>query len=242
MILPLVALLLLLFAGGVISTIAGGGLGIMTVATGSFFFDVRTNIAVMSLLATGIQLAKMFHFRGHARWDIIRWYLLPGIPLAFIGGLLLFVVPTRVMEIALGLLCLGMSVHGLWPRATKRLHITPTKINLLFFGGLNGIIGGLIGNASLVRAPALLAMGLRKEEFVATSSIIAFSMNLAKGAAYAQALPWSTFLILLTLLSIPVMFLSVAVGKRLLKYINAEMFDWLQHGIILLGALRLLFF
>lgn len=242
MILPLLSLLLLLFVGGVLSTVAGGGLGILTVALGSFFFDVRTNIAVMSLLAIGIQIAKMFHFRGHARMDIVKWYVLPGIPLSYIGGLLLFVVPTRILEVTLGILCLAMSLHGLWPKKKLRVQIRPTRINLLFFGALNGIVGGLIGNASLIRAPALLSMGLRKEEFIATSSLISFVMNLAKGAAYTQALPWSTFLIVLVLSTVPVMFLSVYIGKRLLQHVEPHVFDGLQHLIILVGAVRLLFF
>ncbi len=242
MILPLGSLLLLLFAGGILSTIVGGGLGILTVAVGSFFFDVRTNIAVMSLLMIGIKVAKLFHFRGHARMDIVKWYVLPGIPLSYIGGLLLFVVPTRILEITLGILCLAMSLHGLWPKKKLRLHIAPTRTNLLFFGALNGIVGGLIGNASLIRAPALLSMGLRKEEFVATSTLISFAMNIAKGAAYAQALPWSVFLLMLVLLTLPVMFLSVYIGKKLLTHIEPHVFDWLQHAIILIGAVRLLFF
>jgi uncharacterized membrane protein YfcA len=237
-IIPLLALLLV---GGIFTTVSGGGLGIVSVVAGSFFLDIKTNIALMSILMTITQFSKLMHFHGHARWDIIRWYVLPGIPMSYFGGLFMFWIDPRFLEIAIAMLCLGMACWNLMPRPGKGA-LKPTVFNLLAFGAVNGVIGGIIGNASLIRAPALMAMGLRKEEFIGTSTVIALSMNLAKGSAYAQGLEWNRDYTILFVCAIPVIFLSVTIGKKLLGKVSARTFELLQNGILIAGAARLLLF
>lgn len=237
--LPLHFYLPLLFLGGVFSTVNGGGLGILTVILGSFFLDIRTNIAFTSILMITIQVAKMIQFHGAIRRDIVLWYVALGLPMSVLGGMLLFVIPPLIPQILLGIFCLGFVAARFWKTMPT---IPPNKIFLLLFGGINGFIGGLIGSASLLRMPALVAMGMRKEVFVGTSAVIAFIMNLGKASVYAANLEWTSDLLQLLVLSMPVIFLSVAVGKHLLQYVSVRVFEDVQLGIITLGALRLLLF
>lgn len=231
--------LAILAVGGICTTISGGGLGIVTVILGSFFFDIRISIAFTALLTSTVQLAKIFHFRTSVRWDLVWWYVLGGIPGSFIGGLLLFRVPARIPEILLALICLffigqRFIKHGIALRATKKTLVTS--------GALNGFIGGIAGNASLFRMSALISLGLTKEIFVGTSAMIAFLMNLGKIAAYAPSIPWTDSVFLLWGLSVPVILASVWIGKRLLRYVSVTLFEDLQLLVILIGAIRLLFF
>jgi hypothetical protein len=237
---PQIFLLLpLLFVGGIFSTISGGGLGIIIVVFNSFFLDdIRTNIAFASLFTITTQLAKIYHFHSYIQWKTVGWYVATGVPMSFVGGLLLFLVPERLPEICIGLACLGFVIM-------KGFKITPhmegTRRNLLVSGFVNGFIGGLIGNAALVRNPALLSLGLRKEVFVGTSAATAFLMNIGKVSAYVPNTEWTNDAFLVLVLSVPVLLVSVSIGKRLLRYVSEELFEKLLLVIITIGALRLLF-
>lgn len=227
----------LLLAGGVFSTVSGGGLGIMTIVLGSFFLDIRTNIAFTAVLMTGIQVAKIAHFHRFIRWEAVKWYVLGGIPMSFIGGLLLFIVPPRIPELLLAAACIVFVILR-FQKSTPKLGTSPRT--LFVVGASNGFLGGLTGNTSMMRGSALLSMGLTKEGFIGTSTMISFLMNLGKLAAYVPNLPWDPPALILLAVSIPGLMLSVWIGKKLLKYVSVTVFEDLQLFIILAGAVRLL--
>jgi uncharacterized membrane protein YfcA len=229
----------LLLVGGVFSTISGGGLGILTVILGSFFLDPRISIVFVLVLFLSVQIVKLWNFRSYVRWSIVGWYVLGGIPLSYVGGLLLFSVPPRLPAILLGTYCICFIISRFWKIAPK---LGTSKSILIASGAVNGFIGGLVGNAALLRMSALMAMGMSKEIFVGTSSAIALLMNLGKVAAYVPNIPFDRNTIILMSLSIPTVFISVAIGKRLLTYVSVQLFEDLQLLVILAGAVKLLFF
>lgn len=229
-------------AGGVFSAVAGGGLTVITLLTLSMLgFPIQQSVALSALLITAVQLAKMFHFRGHVRWDIVLWYCVLGVPMSALGGLLLFSVPPRLLEMLVGTVILLMALADILP-LPRLPRIKPTPNVLLPLGALNGFLGGVVGNSSLVRAPALLSMGLRKDEFIGTSTMIALPMNIAKVIPYCYGIAWTRDIVVLFLLLIPTLFLSVALGKHLLKYCPMRAFELLQGGILIVGSVKLLFF
>lgn len=228
----------LLLLGGVFSTVSGGGLGMMTIVLGSFFLDIRTNIAFTALLMTGIQLAKIAHFHSDIRWNAVKWYVLGGIPMSFAGGVLLFIVPPRIPEILLAASCVIFVILRFWSVAPK---LSTNPGSLFVVGAANGFIGGITGNAAMMRGSALLAMGLSKEAFIGTSTMISFLMNLGKLAAYVPNLMWDRTTFILLGISIPGLMISVRIGKKILTYVSVSLFEDLQLIVILAGAIKLLF-
>jgi uncharacterized membrane protein YfcA len=128
MIPPLILLLPILFFGGIVSTISGGGLGILLTVAATFFTDVRTSVVLVSLLGFVIQIVKIAHFRRFARWDIIRWYIALGVPMSAIGALFLFILPERAIEIALGIGCIVFCATDLLP---GKLRMMPSRRTLM---------------------------------------------------------------------------------------------------------------
>lgn len=228
-----------LFLVGLLSTVGGGGVWIIVTIVANFFYDLRTSIAISSLLGISIEMAKITYFHRFARWDIVGWFVLTAIPFAYIGGRILFLVPETVPRIALATLCLlfvAMRFFRFVPNVTAK------RETLLLFGAVNGLLSGLAGNAGIIRMSALMSMGLRKEVFIGTAVMISVLVNLSKIGAYVPNLTWTADLILLLILSVPTLFLSVWLGKKLLKYVSVKLFEDIQLGIILIGAIRLLFF
>lgn len=239
MIPPLVILLPILLVGSVASTIAGGGLGILLTVVVSMFLDIRTSIVLVGLLGFIIQVAKITHFRKDIRWEMVGWYVALGIPASVVGALLLFVIPERGVEICLGALCL---LFVFLQMRTQKLRFQPTRTNLLLAGAGNGILAGMIGNGVLLRAQALLSFGLTKEQYVGTSSMLAFILNLSRNTIYLQQFPWTRETIILLLLSIPTVMIGVRVGRYILKFVSPKTFELLMSLVIVTGAVKLLFF
>ena len=229
----------LLLVGGVFSTVSGGGLGILTIVLGTFFLDPRLSIIFASVLLLSIQIAKAWHFRHFVRWDIAQWYVLSGIPMSFLGGVLLFDLPPRIPAILLGTTCVGFVIMRFWKISPR---LDASRMTLVLSGGVNGLIGGLVGNASLIRMPALLSMGLSKEVFVGTSAIIGLLMNLAKVVAYVPNIPFTRNVVVLLVISTPIVLLSVNIGKWMLRFVSVALFEDLQLVVILTGAIKLLLF
>lgn len=226
-----------IFVGSIFATIGGGGLGIVLVFAFSFFTDIRTSVVVISLIGFAIQPAKIVHFYRYTRWDIVRWYAPMGVLMSVVGGTILFSLPLRVVEISIGTLCVGFVVLQ-----TSRLKISiqPRPRTLLILGAINGMIGGMIGEGTLIRSPVLLAMGMRKEVFIGTSSMIALLMNIGKTSAYIPNINWSYELIALLASAIPLTFAGVWTGKKCLKYVSHDFFEKLLLCVILAGAIKLL--
>ncbi len=236
---PSVLLLLgiVIFLGSIFATIAGGGLGIVIIIVLTFFLDIRASVVLVSLIGFFIQPAKIYHFRQFADWNIVRWYVLTGIPASFLGGLMLFTLPQRIVEILLGIFCLCFAAFRLWHPTFR---VEPRIPTLLGMGAVNGLQGGAVGEAMLLRSPFLLSLGLKKEAFVGTSSIIAFVMNIGKVTAYLPNVSWdrTTFSILAVAL-LPI-FAGVAIGKRCLRFVSHNAFEKLLLCVITIGACKLL--
>lgn len=231
-----------LFVGGIFSAVAGGGLGIIMILLLNLIFPIQVSVALGGILGFAIQGAKTFHFRHSIRWDLVWWYALPGLPAAYVAGLIMFALPARAIEIGIGLFCVWMGCKELFPGFLGRpLRLHPHRWALVIGGILNGIVAGLIGNGNLVRGPLLLSFGLRKEIFIGTSAMVALILNIARSGAYAQGLPWTGEMVVLIVTMIPVMYVSVAIGKRLLVHISDRVFEILQAGIMVIGAVKFLF-
>jgi uncharacterized membrane protein YfcA len=239
MIPPLIILLPILLVGSVVSTIAGGGLGILLTVVSTMFLDVRTSIVLVGLLGFVIQVAKIIHFHGEIRWSIVGWYVVLGIPASIVGAYLLFVVPQRWVEIGLGSVCLIFVAMQL--RSSKMV-LKPSKTNLILAGAGNGLMAGMIGNGVLIRMQALMAFGLTKGEFIGTSSLLAFILNLSRNAVYLQQFSWSRETLVLLVLSIPTVMCGVRLGKYFLQFISPRTFELLLSFVIVTGAVKLLFF
>ncbi|MFA7682099.1 MAG: sulfite exporter TauE/SafE family protein [Candidatus Peribacteraceae bacterium] len=236
--LPIFLLAPLLFVGGVVSTISGGGLGILMLVLGSFFLDIRTNITLNSVLMLGMQVSKIVNFHRNIRWEYVWWYAFLGVPCSFLGGLVLFHVPMHVPEIGLAIVCTGFVILRL---IHPKLRLSSRRSCLIGYGALNGFLGGLIGNAALIRGPILLSLGLTKGAFIGTSSMTAFLMNLGKISAYLTKMVWSSEMLIFLCMGFPFLFAGVWIGKHILHYVSPWLFEKMLLGVIVIGALRLLF-
>lgn len=228
-----------LLLGSVFSAVAGSGLGIILIIVFTLFFDIQSSVIYMSLVGLIIQPTKAYHFYKYADWQFVRRYIALGLPCSYIGGQLLFDVPLRALEISIAVLCLIFIVL----RFSKwKFTLRPTKANVVTWGAINGIQGGVIGLGNFLRNPVLLAFGLTKQRFLGTASMISIALNIGKMAAYVPNVAWTTEIGIMLGASVPPIVIGITVGKRLHKYITDQIFENLLLVVIFAGAIKLLLF
>ncbi|NLG07406.1 sulfite exporter TauE/SafE family protein [Candidatus Peribacteria bacterium] len=226
-----------IFLGGVLSTVTGGGLSMIVIVIGSIFIDVRAAIVLDLYILIANQSAKTFFFHAFTRWDVVGWSVLLGIPFAFIGSWCLFLLPIDIVQrvvAVIATLFISLRLFSFVPR------LRCTRLRLIFIGAVSGFLSGATGNGAIVRKPLFSAMGLSKEVMLGTTAFLSLIMTIPRLPAYAIHTPWSMSYVVFLCIAAGLLFLSAWIGKYILRYITPYIFDTLLNVIILLGALRLL--
>jgi uncharacterized protein len=136
---------------------------------------------------------------------------------AFLVGKLSSYVVQGIFGVFL-LLFAGLSAFG------PGVRLPASKTTALAGGLCSGFIAGLIGTGGAVRAVFLLAFGLRKETYIATSAAVALVIDGSRIPVYlAQGFVTERWLVPLVLL-FGVAWLGAWTGKRIVTRVPAQAF------------------
>ena len=227
------------FFVAIIATLAGFGSSTLLVPVAIIFMDVKT----------AVFLVACFHFFNNTFkirmfWNKIdfRTFLLFGIPSiisAFLGAMLISVIPVDMVKRILALFLVFFSAFSL---ASPKFAVKGTRFNAALGGGLSGLLAGLIGLGGAIRSSFLIAFNLPKEAYVATSAMIAFVVDLTRIPTYliTKIVQDTSYYILLPFLLVSA-YAGVRIGKMLLEKINHETFRKIVLIAVLLAGIKLFF-
>lgn len=236
-ILPILLPTLLL--GSIFSAVAGSGLGIILLIVFTLFFDIQMSVVLMVLIGFIIQPIKVLHFYKYADWRFVKLYALLGFPLSYFGGLLLFDLPLRTIEIFMALTCLAFVLMQV---SKWKFELEKSTTNIVIWGAINGFQGGVVGLGNFLRNPVMYAFGFRKEQFVGTASTVTILLNIGKMTAYIPNVVWTKEIGIMFLSCIPPVYIGITIGKKLQKHISDHTFEKLLLLVIVAGVIKLLFF
>jgi uncharacterized membrane protein YfcA len=95
-------------AAGTISGIIGTGSSIMLVPVLVYAFGPKEAVPIMAVAAIMANLARMLAWWREVDWRACAAYSLPAIPAAALGARTLLVLPSRVIDVAIGLFLIAM--------------------------------------------------------------------------------------------------------------------------------------
>jgi len=239
------------------------GIGMFSVALVSVAMPGKTALGVVLPLLLCADCIAVLYYRRHAVWSHL-WKLFPWAAAGIILGAFAVgrISDHRVAQLVGGLLLVltGLQFAQKLREWSKRPAEEPEqgldeeevpvelKVGLLASGGLiTACLGLLAGFATMVGNAAgplmilyLLAARLPKMEFVGTSALYYFCLNVFK-------IPFSMQLGILTartlLIDLQLMVFVIAgalTGRRLLRYINQTQFENLAMLFTALAGLRLI--
>jgi len=211
--------LIIAFAAAMIAAITGFGSATILTPFVAMVIDMKAAIVLVGFFHFANNLSKFALMRKSINRRLVFVYGLPSVISALVGAWIFGSVDVRLIALLFSVFLVIFSLYSLF---RPKLRI-PEKDSVLAIGGLiSGLTSGLIGVGGAIRSMFLVSTFLKKEAYVATAAAIAImvdvsriSIYLCRGALYQSHAFWIIPLV-------PVAFLGVFAGRRLLRRLNEE--------------------
>lgn len=222
----------------IIGTVGGFGSSVFFVPIANFFFDFQSVLGLTALFHVSSNLSKIALFRKGLDKKLLLTIGIPSVIFVIIGGLLTNYVNTLVLEIALGIFLVAISLLFL---IKKDLVINPEPRESIIGGAISGFSAGLLGTGGAIRGITMAAFDLEKSVFIATSAAIDFSIDATRtivyfenGFIHTHDLIYVPFLIIIS-------WIGTYIGKYILQFIPQNKFKQIALFLILgIGLLMLI--
>lgn len=165
----------------IVGTIGGFGSSVFFVPFAALFFDFHTVLGITAVFHLSSNLSKIYLFRKGLDRKLMLQIGIPSVIFVFIGGYLSQFFESKVLEIALGIFLIVLSLLFL---IKDKLVIPPKCKQTIAGGAVSGFSAGLIGTGGAIRGITMAAFNLEKSVFVATSAAIDMMIDLSRTFVY----------------------------------------------------------
>lgn len=233
-----IALALVAFFAGSISSITGFGIGTILTPYLALSVGVKLAVAAVSVPHCVGNALRFWTLRHKLDKHVLRTFGVMSAAGALAGSLLHVFAPNPALRVVLAALLILAGLLGVTGRES---HIRLGRVGAWITGGLSGFFGALIGNQGGLRAAAMLAFNVPKDAFVATATATALIVDAVRMPIYAAheardiAAIWPQVTIAATCVIAGTLF-----GKSLFGRIPEELFRRFVAGLILVLGVAML--
>jgi uncharacterized membrane protein YfcA len=232
-----VLVLALGLAAGSLSGIIGTGASIMLLPVLVFQFGPKQAVPIMAIAALMSNVAKIMAWWREVDWRAFAAYSIAGIPAAALGARTLLVLPSPVVDLALGLFFLLMIPGRRWLNAMNfRIRLW----QLALAGAVIGFLTGIVISTGPLSVPAFTSYGLLNGAFLSTEAASSLALMVSKVTTFRQlgALPYSSIL-QGVIIGASVM-AGAFVGKAIVLRMSIGRFQHVLDGLLLCSGLAML--
>ncbi len=224
-------------AAGALSGIVGTGSSIMLLPILVYQFGPKQAVPIMAIAALMANVAKVLSWWREVDWRAFAAYSITGVPAAALGARTLLVLPSRAVDVALGLFFLLMIPARRW---LKAMNIRLPLWQLALAGAFIGFVTGIVISTGPLSVPAFTAYGLMKGAFLSTEAASSLALMISKVATFRTlgALPPSSIFKGL-IIGASVMAGSF-LGKAVVQRMSIGLFQHVLDGLLLCSGLALL--
>lgn len=192
----LVIALAALIASG-LTLFSGFGLGTLLMPVVAIFFPIDIAVGITAVVHLANNVFKLGLLGRGAHWPVVARFGIPAMIAAFIGAWLLgslagaaslaeyslagIDATVTPVKLVIGVLILAFALLELSPRFAA---MTFAMRWMPFGGVLSGFFGGLSGHQGAFRSMFLIKSGISKEQFIATSVVLAVMVDVARLLIY----------------------------------------------------------
>lgn len=231
--------LLASFVAAIVATIAGFGSSTLLVPVAVFFMDIKTAVFLVACFHLFNNTFKIKMFWDKIDWKIFLQFGIASILFAFVGAILISIVPVEIVKKVLAIFLIIFSIYSF---IKPKFSLRATKANAMVGGSFSGFLAGLIGLGGAIRSTFLIAFNLPKEIYIATSAMVAFVIDLTRIPTYlfTKVIQDKSYYLLLPFMVLTA-YLGVRTGKYLLGRINQVIFKKIVLIALFLVGLSLFF-
>lgn len=169
-----------------LSSICGGGAGLILIPILGNFLPIQFVPAALSVGTFTSSASRILVFFRHVRFDIVRWFVPPAIVAVWLGAWLIKYVNPLFMEVFIGLFLVSNLPFLFKKDVAFDDEIIPKRFNLAIIGFLAGFVSGITGAVGLLFNKFYLRCGMTKDQIVATRAANEILLHLIKLVLYAS--------------------------------------------------------
>ncbi len=225
------------------------GAGLLSVPLIAMIVDGRLIAGASLPLLMVADVFAVSWYRHHARWDLLT-PLVVWVGVGFGLGISFYVAvgnSLRVIDVAIGVIVLGMVALQLWRMWRRRSPAPSTPRDAVVYGTAGGFTTFVSNSAGPVVNTYLVGLGLDKHELVGTSAWFYFAVNVAKipfylalGGYTAGGSFFTGETLLWNLSMVPAVVAGVYAGRWALPRIPQQTFVILVLVLSAAGGIKLL--
>jgi uncharacterized protein len=173
---------------GTLSGIVGTGSSIMLMPVLIYQYGPKQAVPIMAIAAVMANFSRILAWWREVDWRACAAYSVPAIPAAALGARTLLVLPSRTVDICIGVFLIAMVPARHW---LARHQLKLSLWHLAIGGTAIGYLTGIVVSTGPLSVPLFLFYGLTKGAFLATEAASSLAIYVSKSVTFQRfgALP-----------------------------------------------------
>ncbi|WP_407164814.1 sulfite exporter TauE/SafE family protein [Bradyrhizobium sp. ORS 111] len=222
---------------GTISGIVGTGSSIMLMPVLVYQFGPKQAVPIMAVASVMANLSRILAWWREVDWRACAAYSITGIPAAALGARTLLVLPSRVVDVAIGAFLIAMVPVRHW---LARHRLRARLWHLAVGGAVIGYLTGIVVSTGPLSVPLFLFYGLSRGAFLATEAASSLGLYVSKSVTFERFGALTAAVALKGLIAGASLMAGAFIAKRFVLQMKPEAFRLLMDGIMLIAGATLL--
>jgi uncharacterized protein len=222
---------------GTISGIVGTGASIMLMPVLVYQYGPQEAVPIMAVAAVMANLSRILAWWREVDWRACAAYSITGIPAAALGARTLLALPSRAVDISIGLFLIAMVPVRHW---LARHELKISLWHLAIGGAVIGYLTGIVVSTGPLSVPLFLFYGLTKGAFLATEAASSLGLYLSKSVTFERFGALTGEIALKGLVAGSSLMFGAFIAKRFVLRLEADVFRLVMDGIMLAAGVTML--
>jgi uncharacterized membrane protein YfcA len=199
-------------------------------------YGPKQAVPIMAVAAVMANLSRILAWWREVDWRACAAYSITGIPAAALGARTLLALPSRAVDISIGLFLIAMVPARHW---LARHELKFSLWHLAIGGAVIGYLTGIVVSTGPLSVPLFLFYGLSKGAFLATEAASSLGLYLSKSVTFERFGALTGDIALKGLVAGSSLMFGAFIAKRFVLRLEADVFRLLMDGIMLVAGLSM---
>src|SRR5580704_9533672 len=222
---------------GTISGIVGTGSSIMLMPVLIYEYGPKQAVPIMAVASVMANLSRILAWWRDVDWRACAAYSLTAIPAAALGARTLLALPSRAVDISIGVFLIAMVPIRHW---LARHQLKIRLWHLALGGAVIGYLTGIVVSTGPLSVPLFLFYGLTKGAFLATEAASSLGIYVSKSVTFERFGALNADIALKGLIAGSSLMAGAFIAKRFVLRLEADHFRLVMDAIMLAAGISLL--
>jgi uncharacterized membrane protein YfcA len=235
--LSLLFILVVGLVAGTVSGIVGTGSSIMLMPVLIYAYGPKQAVPIMAVAAVLANVSRILAWWREVDWRACAAYSMTAIPAAALGARTLLALPSRVVDISIGVFLIAMVPLRHW---LARHQFKLSLWHLAIGGAVIGFLTGIVVSTGPLSVPLFLFYGVTKGAFLATEAASSLGIYLSKSVTFERFGALTSDIALKGVIAGSSLMFGAFIAKRFVLRLEPDAFRLVMDGIMLAAGLSLL--